>query len=125
MKPRLFPLKQILFIAGILVLMALVMDFNARMEKLDKLKEKSATVSARATEVSLTHIALQTAIAEAGSDEFTEQWGNENPGFIKPGDHPVHPQGDGTPPLTPTPSPSPAPTPMSNWQIWWNLFFGP
>ena len=125
MKSWRFPLKQFLFIAGILLLMILVMDFNVRMEKLDALKEKSASVYAQATEVSLTHVALQTQIAEAKSDDFTEQYGNANPGLAKPEDHPVRPIGDGNAIPTPTPSPTPTPTPQSNWQIWWELFFGP
>ncbi len=125
MKPKRFLRRQIITLAGILLLMALIMDFNARMEKLDKLKEKAATVYAQATQVSLTHIALQTSIAEVRTDEFTEQWGNENPGFVKPGDHPIHPEGDATSPPTPTPQPTPTPAPKSNWQLWWELFFGP
>jgi hypothetical protein len=125
MNIRFLPIRKILFIAGLLVLMVLVMDFNARMEKLDALREKAATVQAEATQVSLTQIALQTQIAEVNSDEFTNQWGNENPMYIMPGDHPLRPQGNGDIVASPTPTPSPSPTPLPNWKIWWDLFFGP
>ncbi len=109
---------------GILVLILMVIDFNSRVEELDRLKKQEGVLSVQATQVTQTQAALQTQVAYAGSDSAVEDWARGEGHEVQPGDQPVVPIGK--PGATPIQNrdPTPTPTQISNWQVWWNLFFG-
>jgi hypothetical protein len=115
--------RRVLIFAGILVLILMVMDFNARLEQLDLLRKQARIVEAQATQAMQTQLALQTQVAFAGSDEVVNQWARTEGHYIQPGDQPIVPVG--VPGATPgeAPSPTPQPTALPNWRVWWNLFF--
>jgi hypothetical protein len=116
--------RRVAIFVGILLLLLMVMDFNARLEELDLLKKQARVISAQATQAIQTQIALQTQVAYAGSDQAVQDWARSEGHYVQAGDQPVIPVGQpGTTPIQST-EPTPAPTPMPNWQIWWNLFFG-
>ncbi|RME90454.1 MAG: hypothetical protein D6770_02400 [Anaerolineae bacterium] len=117
-------LRQVLLLGGVFLLILLVMDFNARLENLNRLERSLKTVRAEATQASQTQVALQTAIAYATSEQAVEEWAREEAGYIQPGDQPVVPLP--VPGSTPTATPVPTVTltPVENWQVWWELFFG-
>ncbi len=121
-----FPInaRRVAIFFGILVLILMVMDFNSRVEELDQLKKQANVLSTQATQVAQTQEALQTQVAYAGSDSAVQDWARGEGHDVLPGDQPVVPVGQ--PGATPIQNsiPTPTPTPMSNWQIWWNLFFG-
>ncbi len=106
-----------------MLLVFLVMDFNARLEELERLSKKATAVRSQATQVMQTQTALQTAIAVATSDQAVEG-AARNRGEIRPGAQPVVPLPEPGSPLFDLSTPTPAPTPMQNWQVWWELFFG-
>ncbi len=116
--------RRVIVFAAILVLMLMVIDFNARLEELDLLRKHEAVVSAQATEVVQTQVALQTQVAYAGSDQAVQDWARGEGHYIQPGDQLVIPVGGPNTAPAPSQAPTPAPTPLPNWQIWWNLFFG-
>ncbi len=117
------PRRAVVFI-GILVLILMVMDFNARLEELNLLKKHAEVVSTQATQAMQTQLALQTQVAYAGSDQAVQDWARTEGHDVQPGDQAVVPVGKpGTTPVEPV-TDTPVPTPMPNWQIWWNLFFG-
>ena len=116
--------RRVVVFAGVLVLILMVMDFNARLEGLNLLRRRSKVVITQATEAMQTQLALQTQAAYAGSGQAVEDWARSEGHYIQPGDQAIVPVGvPGTPPV-PSDSPTPVPTPLPNWQIWWNLFFG-
>ncbi len=116
--------RRVAIFAGILVLILMVIDFNARLEELNVLKKHAVSLAAEATQAMQTQVALQTQVAYAGSDQAVEDWARGEGHYVQPEDQPVVPIGQpGTAPLQPA-QPTPVPTPMSNWQVWWNLFFG-
>jgi hypothetical protein len=116
--------RRVAIFAGILLLILMVMDFNARLEDLNRLKKQASIVSLQATQAIQTQVALQTEVAYAGSDQAVQDWARSEGHYIKPGDQPLVPIGQpGTNPIQSL-EPTPTPTPMSNWQVWWNLFFG-
>ena len=116
--------RRVAIFAGILVLILMVIDFNARLEELNVLKKHGASLAVEATQVMQTQVALQTQVAYAGSDQAVEDWARGEGHYVQPEDQPVVPIGQpGTIPLQ-VAQPTPVPTPMSNWQVWWNLFFG-
>jgi cell division protein FtsB len=116
--------RRITIFVGILVLVLMVMDFNARLEDLKRLQKQAGVVSVEATQAVQTQMALQTQVAYASSDQVVQEWARTEGHYIQPGDQPIAPIGQpGTAPIQSV-EPTPIPTPMSNWQVWWNLFFG-
>jgi hypothetical protein len=117
-------LRRVLTIAGILVLVLMVIDFNRRIEALNTLNKQAAEVRVRGTQAMQTTVALQTQLAYAGSTAAVEDWARSEGHFAREGDRPVVPIGQpGSEPIQEA-EPTPLPTPMPNWQVWWNLFFG-
>ncbi len=116
--------RRVAVFAGILVLVLMVIDFNARLEELNLLKKHAQILSTQATQAVQTQGALQTQVAYAGSDQAVEDWARSEGHLIQPQDQAVVPVGQpGTAPIQAT-TPTPVPTPVPNWQVWWNLFFG-
>lgn len=109
---------------GIAFLVLVVIEFNTRIEELNRLSEEAQTYRARATQAAQTQVALQTQVAFATSDAAVEKYAREDNRMIQEGDIPAAPFGAGTETVTDTPTPVPTSTPMPNWQVWWNLFFG-
>jgi hypothetical protein len=116
--------KRVAVFIGILILVLMVMDFNARLEDLKRLQKQAGIVSVQVTQAAQTQLALQTQVAYAGSDQAVQEWARSEEHFIQTGDQPVVPVGQpGSIPIQSI-EPTPAPTQMANWQVWWNLFFG-
>lgn len=121
---RSFSIKQAFYLAVAFFLFLAVMNFNTRLEEYQRLKRRAREVSAQATQISATQIALQTKMAYAASDQAVQDWAYGEGHLYLPGDHIVVPvEAPGSPPSLQTP-PVPTPTPMQNWEIWRELFFG-
>lgn len=121
-----FPInpRRVAVFVGILVLVLMVMDFNARLEELDRLKKQAGVVSIQATQAVQTQMALETRVAYAGSDQAVQDWARSEGHYVLPDDQPVVPVGQpGAAPIE-SMQPTPTPTQMANWQVWWSLFFG-
>lgn len=116
--------RRVIVFAGILVLMLMVIDFNARLEELNLLRKHEEVISAQATQVIQTQLALQTQVAYAGSDQAVQDWARGEGHYVQPGDQLVIPVGGPGPSPAAAASATPVPTPFPNWQVWWNLFFG-
>ena len=116
--------RRIFVFVGILALILMVMDFNARLEELDRLKKQSKVMSAQVTQGMQTQVALQTQVAYATSDQAAQDWAYGEGRYVQPGDQPVAPvRQPGALPIGST-EPTPIPAPAPNWQVWLNLFFG-
>ncbi len=115
---------RILIFAGIFVLILMVVEFNARLEELNRLTEQRQNVREQATRVMQTQIILLTQVAYAGSDQAVEDWARNDGHYQNPGEQPVVPLGiPGSTPIEMA-TPTPAPAALPSWQVWWNLFFG-
>ncbi|MFH1523656.1 MAG: hypothetical protein ABIF04_01715 [Chloroflexota bacterium] len=114
--------RNILIALGLFLAVVLLIDFNRRMEELDRLTAKLEAVRVEGTAVMQTQVALITQVAYATSDDAVAQWAYQNK-WVRAGEHPVEliPEGN----VTPTPESQPVtqteipPT----WRIWWELFF--
>jgi hypothetical protein len=116
-------LRRVFIAAGILILMFMVMDFNTRLENLNRLDDQREVVREQATQAVQTELAMQTAIAYATSDQAVEDWARPEGHYQKPGDQSVVPLGQpGSEPVISS-TPTPIPTPKPNWLIWQELFF--
>ncbi len=115
-------MKEIAIIAGVIVLVFLVMDYNTRLEKLNQLNETALTARAEATQAVQTQISLQTQIAMAPSAPIIEREARNN-GEIQEGDQLIVPiPAPGTLPTEVT-APTPPTERLMKWQIWYALFF--
>lgn len=117
-------LRRIAVFAGIFVLVLLVIEFNSRLEELNRVNGQLEQVRALATQAMQTQISLQTEVAYAESDAAVEEWARTEGYYLREGDRPVIPIGQpGSEPVI-AETPAPTPTPLQNWQVWWSLFFG-
>ncbi len=115
--------RNILIVLGLVIAIVLLVDFNRRMEELNRLTTKLEAVRAEGTTVMQTQVALVTQVAYATSDQAVEEWAYKNK-WVRVGEHPVELVPDGS--ATPTPEP-PLVTQsesLPNWRTWWELFFG-
>ncbi len=116
--------RRVAVFVGVLVFILMVMDFNARLEELNRLKHQSRLISTQATQAAQTQVDLETQVAYAGSDQAVQDWARSEGHYVQPGDQPVVPVGKNDNTATPAIDASPSVTPIPNWQVWWNLFFG-
>lgn len=115
--------RRVGFLIGLGFLILVILDLNARIEGLNNLNDETEIVAAQATQAMQTHVALETQVAYASSDQAVEDYARDNR-MVVDGDIPVIPFGDANATPTPNSTPTPSPTPPANWQIWWDLFFG-
>jgi hypothetical protein len=117
--------KYAVFVLGVLLMAALVMDFNSRMADLSRLTDEREVVRARATGLSQTKAALEADIEYATSEAAVVEWAHVDGHMVQPGEVPVVPLAPEQ--VTPIPTPRPVVTqaPMSNWERWLSLFTGP
>jgi hypothetical protein len=116
-------LRRAAIFAGIFILILFVIEFNSRLEELNRLNDQRNQVRVLATQAMQTQMALQTRVAYAESDAAVEEWARSEGHYLQDGDQPVIPVGQpGSEPVVVS-TPIPSPTPMQNWEIWWNLFF--
>ena len=118
-----FKWRNVLILIGLFLAVVLLVDFNRRMEELDRLTTQLSAVRAEATAVIQTQTALAGQVAYATSDAAVEEWAYGNK-MARPGEHPVVP----VPATNVTPTPEPTYVPQventPHWRIWWELFFG-
>ena len=117
--------KRVAVTAGAVFLVLLVVDFNARLDALNKLERQAEIVRAEATQVSTTQVALQTRVAYAKSDQMVEDEARGKSHMKQEGDYTVIVIGqEGAPPIiTPTPAPVES-TSQSTWDTWLEVLFG-
>jgi hypothetical protein len=118
-----FNFRRVLTIAGIVLLVLMIVDFNRRIEVLNSLNRQADIRRAQATQAVQTQLSLQTQVSFAASTQAVNDWARTEGHYIQDGDLPVVPVGQpGSDPVV-TPEPPASPTPLANWQVWWNLFF--
>lgn len=115
--------RRVAVFFGVFILILMVIEFNSRLEELNRLNDQRDEVRTLATQSVQTQVALQTQVAYAGSTAAVDEWARTEGHYVLEGDQPVIPvvQPGSAPVIVPTPSP--APTPMQNWEVWWGLFF--
>jgi cell division protein FtsB len=116
--------RRVLLIAGVLFLTLVIVEFNSRLEELDRLNRQANITRAEATQAAQTKDALETKVAHAGSDQIVEEQARSEGHMIQEGDQPIIILGDeGATPLA-NPEPTSVPNSKPNWQLWWDLYFG-
>jgi hypothetical protein len=116
--------RRVTGVIGIVLLTFIVLEFNRRLEELNLLNKQNELVRAQATQITESQLVLQTQVAYANSTAAVEEWARTEGHYIQDGDLPMVPLAQ--PGLAPVELSAPVtePTPMTNWQAWWDLFFG-
>ena len=117
-------LRRVAVFAGILFLILVIIDFNSRLDDLNRLQKQDGFLQNQVTQGIQTQTGLQAQATYAASDQAVQDWARKEGGYGQPGEQIAIPVGSagGTPAEQAEPTPSP--TPLPNWQTWWNLFFG-
>jgi hypothetical protein len=118
-----FKWRNILIIVGLFLAVVLLVDFNRRMEELDRLTAQLNAVRAEGTAVIQTQTALDGQVAYATSNAAVEEWAYGNK-MVRPDEHPVVVVPGTNVTSTPEPMLVPQVEELPNWHIWWELFFG-
>ncbi len=115
--------RRVAIFLGIFILILVVIEFNSRLEELNRLNDQRNEVRTAATQAIQTQMVLQTHVAYAGSTAAVDEWARTEGHYVLEGDQPVIPivQPGSEPVIIDTPIP--LPTPMQNWEVWWSLFF--
>lgn len=116
--------RRVAVFVGIICLVLIIVDFNTRLEQLDRLNEQAEVVRGEATQIALTQIVLETQVAYASSDQATVDYARGEGHMIQEGDQIVVVIGQGEAVELATAEPTPVPTPKPNWQLWWDIYFG-
>jgi len=115
--------RRVAIFIGIFILILMVIEFNSRLEELNRLNDQRDETRAAATQAIQTELSLQTQVAYADSTAAVDEWARTEGHYVLEGDQPVIPvvQPGSEPVIIATPIP--LPTPMQNWEVWWSLFF--
>ena len=116
--------KRIFLVAGVVILIILMMDFNNRMNELTRLNREYDKLSVQVTQLAQTAQLLGTEITYATSDAAAQDYARNSGKMVQPGDNPIVPFAPQASTPKPTAIPTTNPTQVENWQIWYALFFG-
>jgi len=117
-------LRRVAVFAGILFLILVIIDFNSRLDDLNRLQKQDGILQAQATQGIQTQTSLQAQATYAASDQAVQDWARQEGGYGQPGDQIALPVGSAAGAPAQQSQPTPSPTLQPNWQTWWNLFFG-
>ncbi|RMF41932.1 MAG: hypothetical protein D6755_12045 [Anaerolineae bacterium] len=116
--------KYLLIVVGLVVLVLVLGDFNARIAELNRLRREHEQVATQLAALESTKVALQTQVAYATSDAAVLQNAYEQERMVRPGDVLVVPLPAEQSTPTPVPALPDAPEHHENWEYWYALFFG-
>jgi len=110
-------------LGAFVVLFFLLMDFNGRINELNRLNSELARMQTQVQSNKSTQSSLEDQIVYATSDAAVNEYARNN-GMVREGEKLVVPLGNGTPSPIQAIEPTPTPVKVTNQDIWWALFFG-
>jgi len=115
--------KQLAVFGGFIVLFFLLMDFNSRINELNRLNTQLSGMKTDVSASKSTQSGLQEQIAYATSDAAVNEYARNN-GMVREGEKLVVPIANDTPMPQESVEPTPTTVKVTNQEIWWALFFG-
>ncbi len=115
--------KQLAVFGGFIVLFFLLMDFNSRINELNRLNTQLSGMKTDVAASKATQSGLQEQIAYATSDAAVNEYARNN-GMVREGEKLVVPIPNDTPIPQQAVEPTPTTIKVTNQEIWWALFFG-
>ena len=115
--------KQLAILGAFIVLFFLLMDFNGRINELNRLNNELSRMETQVQANKSTESALQEQIQYATSDAAVNEYARNN-GLVREGEKLIVPLGNSTPVPQQIVESTATPAKVSNREIWWALFFG-
>jgi len=115
--------KQLAVLGAFVVLFFLLMDFNGRINELNRLNTELSRMETQVQANKSTESALQEQIQYATSDAAVNEYARNN-GLVREGEKLIVPLGNSTPVPQQIVESAATPVMVSNRDIWWALFFG-
>jgi cell division protein FtsB len=116
--------RRAFVMVALVLVVFLLADFNSRLSNLQRLSAQQERNHAEVAAMLETQAGLETQIAYATSDAAVEEWAYEQGRYARDGDNVIVPLPGEVIPPTPPPVVSSTPEPVSNWEVWWAMFFG-
>ena len=106
------------------IMAIVIMEFNGRMTEWRRLSLQEEQVAVTATMLLETKVSLETQIALATSEAGVGEWAYVDGKWVRTNEILIVPLPESgiTPSLTP--QPTAIPRVVSNWELWFELFFG-
>ena len=124
MKAFLEARKRFVGFGLIIVLVLLMMNLNSRLSEYFHLTSERDKLATQVGYLSLTHVALDTQVAYATSDQAVEDWARNEAHMSKAGDKVIVQITPANQPVIQQAAATPTPRTVENWEVWWALFFG-
>jgi cell division protein FtsB len=119
-------LPQVLFVLGIIISLWVIIDFNRRIQSEQRIASEASQLRADVSALAATKAALTTELAVVSSDGYVAQWAHAEGRYVQPGEVLVVPlPAKDAAEAAPAPAPAAQTAPPSNFEIWWDVFFGP
>jgi len=115
--------KQLAILGAFVVLFFLLMDFNGRINELNRLNTELSRMETQVQANKSTESGLQEQIQYATSDAAVNEYARNN-GLVREGEKLIVPLGNSTPVPQNVVEATATPVKVSNRDIWWALFFG-
>jgi cell division protein FtsB len=116
--------KRLVVIGALVLGFLLLMGLFDRLTELASLNRLEKTVRSEVSQYTATIKSLYTQIAYATSEAAVEEWARQEGHMARPGDVLIVPVSPGGTTPQSVFQPTPTPQPVSNWEVWWALFFG-
>ena len=116
--------RQVLIILVVAMAFYMVFDLSGRISAANQMVAERDEMATRVDSLKQTEAYLQTKVALATQPSFIEPYIRPEGKMLQPGDIPIIPiPGDSiqATPVSELPTQS---STVSNWEIWWDLFFG-
>jgi len=110
--------KRIMTLVGMIILLVMVMDLNARMVHMYRLRGERDKELARVEELETTEAELDLKIEYAKSDDIVAQWAREQNWMQREGDFVIALIGTGDPPPEVITEPFQSTPDLENWEAW-------
>jgi cell division protein FtsB len=113
-----------IIIVGLAILgFFLLMDLNTRLTELFRLSSERDKLQTQVSSMQRTQDVLTTQIAYATSEAAVDEWARGQGHMVLEGDIPIVPLGQNVVTPTPVARPTAVPRQVSNWEVWYALFF--
>lgn len=113
---------QIVLLVILAIGLPLAIDFRRRIEQGQSVTADQRELEAAITELETEQQALTAERAYVASDAFVEAWAHDQGKMVRDGERLVIPIPQGEP-IVEQPAQRGTSEPISNWHVWWSLFF--
>jgi len=118
-------LPQVLFVLGVIISLWVIIDFNRRIQAEQRIAAEASQLRVEVTALTATKAALTSELAVVSSDGYVARWAHSEGRYVQPSEVLVVPlaakDAANTAPVAALAAQT---APLSNFEIWWDVFFG-